>query len=79
MEKNQNFIVWKKKRPNNGYGFCPNVTLEDDDFKQDNKALNDQVEGEGTNSFLSSLNSLSPNSSGSVLTFSISQVIDLST
>jgi hypothetical protein len=53
--------------------------FEDDEFKEDNKALNDQGEGEGTNSFLSSLNSLSSNSSGSVLTFSISQALDLST
>ena len=31
-----------------GFGFCPNVTFEDDEFK-DNKALNDQGKGEGTN------------------------------
>ena len=59
------------------FGFCPNVTFEDDENKEDNKALKDQ--GEGTNSFLSSLNSLSSNSSGSVLTFSTSHALDLST
>ena len=31
-----------------GFGFCPNVTFEDDEFK-DNKALNDQGTGGGTN------------------------------
>ena len=49
------------------------------EFKKDKKALLDQGEGEGTNSFLSSLNSSSSNSSGSVLTFSTSQALDLST
>ena len=54
--------------------------FEDDEFKDDKNALDDhQGEGEGTNSFLSSLNSLSSNSSGSVLTFSTSQALDLST
>ena len=47
--------------------------FEDVEFKEDNKALNDQGEGEGTNSFLSSLNSSSSNSSGSVLTLLTSQ------
>ena len=47
--------------------------FEDDEFEEDNKALNDQGEGEGTNSFLSSLNSSSSNSSGSGLTFLTSQ------
>ena len=76
----ENLSVWREKTtPNDGFGFCPNVTFEDDEFKEDNKALNDQGEGEGTNSFLSSLNSLSSNSSGSVLTFSTSQALDLST
>jgi hypothetical protein len=32
---------------NNRSGFCPNVTFEDDEFR-DNKALNDQVKDEGT-------------------------------
>ena len=30
-----------------GSGFCPNVTFEDNEFK-DNKALNDQGKDEGT-------------------------------
>ena len=42
-----------------GFGFCPNVTFEDDEFKEDNTALNDQGEDKGNNSFLSSLNSAS--------------------
>ena len=33
------------------------ISRKDDEFKEDNKALNDQGEGEGANSFLSSLNS----------------------
>ena len=32
--------------------------FEDDEFKEDNKALNDQGEGKGTNSLLSFFNSL---------------------
>ena len=40
--------------------------FEDDEFKDDKKALDDQGKGEDTNSFLSSLNSSSSNSSGSV-------------
>ena len=32
--------------PNDGSGFCPDVTFEDDEFKEDNKVLNDQGEGE---------------------------------
>ena len=32
---------------NLGYGFFPNVTFEDNEFK-DNKALNDQGKDEGT-------------------------------
>ena len=38
----QNQMVWKKT----GSGFCPNVTFEDDEFKEDNEALNDQGKGE---------------------------------
>ena len=45
--------------------------FEDDEFKEDNKALNDQGEGKGTNLCLSSLNSSSLNSLGLVLTFII--------
>ena len=37
-------MVWKKTTPNEGSGFCPNVTFEDDEFK-DNKALKDHGEG----------------------------------
>jgi hypothetical protein len=40
-------MLWKKTTPNKGSGFCPNLTFEDDEFKEDNKALNDQGEGEG--------------------------------
>jgi hypothetical protein len=36
-------IKWFGK---NNAEFCPNVTFEDDKFKEDNKALNDQREGE---------------------------------
>jgi hypothetical protein len=73
-------MVWKKTTLNNRSGFCPNLTFEDDDFKEDNKALNDQGEGERELMlFSSSLNSLSSTSSGSVLTFSTSQALDLST
>ena len=36
----------RKKTLNNGSGFCPNLTFEDDEFKEDNKALNDQCKGE---------------------------------
>ena len=39
-------MVLKKTTPNNGSRFCPNVTFENDEFKEDNKALNDQGEGE---------------------------------
>ena len=46
MKKIQNQMVWKRTTPNNGSGFCPNVAYEDDEFKEDNKALNDQGEGE---------------------------------
>ena len=41
----------RKTTPNDGFGFCPNVTFEDNEFKDDNKALNDLGEGEVTNSF----------------------------
>ena len=41
----------EKTKTNDRSGFCPNVTFEDDEFKEDNKALNDQGEGEGTKSF----------------------------
>ena len=40
---------WKKKRHsklNNESGICPNLTFEDYEFKEDNKALNDQGDGE---------------------------------
>jgi hypothetical protein len=70
----QNHIVWKNLKPNDGFGFCPNVAFEDGEFKEANKAVNDQGEGAGTNYLFSSLNS-----SGSVLTFSTSQALDLST
>ena len=39
-------MVWKKTTLNNGSEFCPNPTFEDDKFKEDNKALNDEGEGE---------------------------------
>jgi hypothetical protein len=42
-KKIQNYIV----RSNDGCGFCPHVTFEDNEFK-DNKALNDQGKDEGT-------------------------------
>ena len=45
------YCLEKKTKSNDGSGFCPNVTFEDDEFKEDNKALNDQGEGEGTKSF----------------------------
>jgi hypothetical protein len=68
-------MLWKKITPNNGSGFCPNLPFEDDEFKEDNKALNDQGKGEGELMlFSSSLKSLS---STSVLTFSTSQALDL--
>jgi len=38
-------MLWKKTTPFNGSGICPNLTFEDDEFKEDNKALNDQGEG----------------------------------
>jgi hypothetical protein len=34
----------ERKTLNNGSGFCPNLTFEDYEFKEDNKALNDQGE-----------------------------------
>jgi hypothetical protein len=37
------------EKNNDGFRFCPNVSFEDNEFK-DNKALNDQGKGEGTNS-----------------------------
>jgi hypothetical protein len=37
-------MVWKKTKLNNESGICPNLTFEDDEFKEDNKALNDQGE-----------------------------------
>jgi hypothetical protein len=43
--------VEEEKKSNDWFGFCPNVTFEDDEFKDDNKALNDQDECKGTNSF----------------------------
>ena len=39
-------MFWKKTTPNDGSGFCQNVIFEDDEFKEDNKALNDQGECE---------------------------------
>ena len=39
-------MVWKKTKLNNESGICPNLTFEDDEFKEDNKALNDQGKGE---------------------------------
>jgi hypothetical protein len=32
-KKIQNHIVWKKTKSNDGFGFCPNATFEDDEFK----------------------------------------------
>ena len=37
----------EKTKSNDRFRFCPNVTFEDDEFK-DNKALNDQGKDEGT-------------------------------
>ena len=34
----------EKTKLNNESGICPNLTFEDDEFKEDNKALNDQCE-----------------------------------
>ena len=31
----------EKTKLNDGFRCCPNVTFEDDEFKEDNKALND--------------------------------------
>ena len=42
-KKIQKQIVWKRTILNR---FCPNLTFEDDEFKEDNKALNDQGKGE---------------------------------
>ena len=39
-------MFWKKTKLNNESGICPNLTFEGDEFKEDNKALNDQGEGE---------------------------------
>jgi hypothetical protein len=39
-------MLWKKTMPNDGSRFCQNLIFEDDEFKEDNKALNDQGEGE---------------------------------
>ena len=36
---------WGKKTLNDRSGFCPNLTFIDDEFKEDNKSLNDQGEG----------------------------------
>ena len=44
--KDQKHIVWGKTTSNDAFGFCQNVTFEDDEFKEDNKALNDQAERE---------------------------------
>ena len=38
-------LRWKKFK-NDGSGFSPNLTFEDDEFKEDNKAFNDQGEVE---------------------------------
>jgi hypothetical protein len=32
-------MLWKKTTPNDGSGFCPNLTFVDGEFKEDNKAL----------------------------------------
>ena len=50
---------------------------EDDKFKEDKRAFDDQSEGEGTHSFLFSLNTSYSNSSDSVLTFPTSQTFTL--
>ena len=39
----KSYCLEEEKTPNDGFGFCPNVTFDD------NKALNDQGIGEGTN------------------------------
>ena len=39
-------MVWKETKLNNETGIFPNLTFEDDEFKEDNKALNDQGEGQ---------------------------------
>ena len=50
---------------------------EDDKFKEDKRAFDDQGEGEGTHSFLFSLNTSFSNSSDSILTFPTSQTFTL--
>jgi hypothetical protein len=72
-------MVWKKTTLNNRSGFCSNVTFEDDEFKENNKALNDQGEGERELMLVFFLSPLSSTPSGSVLTFSTSQALDSST
>jgi hypothetical protein len=47
MKKNQNYIIREKTKLIDRSGFSPNVTSEDNEFK-DNKALNDQGKDEGT-------------------------------
>ena len=46
QKKIENKWSGEKNPLNNGSGFCSNLTFEDDEFKEDNKALNDQGEGE---------------------------------
>ena len=43
----QNYTIRWKTKSIDGSGSCPNVTFEDNEFK-DNKALNDQGKDEGT-------------------------------
>jgi hypothetical protein len=35
-------MVWKKTKLNNESGICPNLTFEDDEFKEDNKAYTNE-------------------------------------
>ena len=46
----QNYIIREKTKSIDGGRFCPNVTFEDNEFK-DNKALNDQGKDKGTIKF----------------------------
>jgi hypothetical protein len=52
---NQIILSGKKTKLINKSGFCPNVTFEDNEFK-DNKALNDQDKDKGTINITAQLN-----------------------
>jgi hypothetical protein len=60
--KNQNYTIREKAKSIDRFGFCQNVTFEDNEFK-DNKALNDQGKDEGTIILTAQLN---PNMSWSL-------------